>query len=117
LVAAERLRYVDIGKREPTQPAPEGAIVRIDPKRAEPRQVDRTVCEIAAAHGGRYDVDIHLRHDPSASANFAETHVRRLEAIRRVTGGVEREADGTWVIAPDHLERAAVFERRQAQSL
>src|SRR3546814_18272395 len=53
---------------------------------------------------------------PSASASFAETHVRRLEAIRRVTGGVEREADGTWVIAPDHLERAAAFERRQAQA-
>src|SRR3546814_6001752 len=53
---------------------------------------------------------------PSASASFAETHVRRLEAIRRVTGGVEREPDGTWVIAPDHLERAAAFERRQAQA-
>jgi type IV secretory pathway VirD2 relaxase len=111
-----RTHYVDIGKGEATQPTPEGAIVRIDPKRAEPRQVDRTVSEIAAAHGGRYDVDIHLRHDPSASASFAETHVRRLEAIRRVTGGVEREADGTWVIAPDHLERAAAFERRQARA-
>src|SRR3546814_12909778 len=59
---------------------------------------------------------IHLRHDPSASASFAETHVRRLEAIRRVTGGVEREPDGTWMIAPDHLERAATFERRQVQA-
>jgi len=111
-----RTHYVDIGKGEATESTPEGAIVRIDPKRAEPRQVDRTVSEIAAAHGGRYDVDIHLRHDPSASASFAETHVRRLEAIRRVTGGVEREPDGTWVIAPDHLERAAAFERRQAQA-
>jgi type IV secretory pathway VirD2 relaxase len=111
-----RTHYVDIGKGEATQPTPEGAIVRIDPKRAEPRQVDRTVSEIAAAHGGRYDVDIHLRHDPSASAGFAETHVRRLEAIRRVAGGIEREPDGTWVIAPDHLERAVAFERRQAQA-
>jgi type IV secretory pathway VirD2 relaxase len=111
-----RTHYVDIGKGEATEPAPEGAIVRIDPKHPEPRQVDRTVSEIAAANGGRYDVDIHLRHDPSASARFAETHVRRLEAIRRATGGVEREADGTWVIAPDHLERAAAFERRQAQA-
>jgi len=111
-----RTHYVDIGKGEATESTPEGAIVRIDPKHAEPRQVDRTVSEIAAANGGRYDVDIHLRHDPSASASFAETHVRRLEAIRRVTGGVEREPDGTWVIAPDHLERAAAFERRQAQA-
>jgi hypothetical protein len=42
--------------------------------------------------------------------------VRRLEAIRRLTGNVEREPDGTWVIAPDHLERAVAFERRQAQA-
>jgi type IV secretory pathway VirD2 relaxase len=111
-----RTHYVDIGKGEAAELTPEGAIVRIDPKHPEPRQVDRTVSEIAAANGGRYDVDIHLRHDPSASASFAETHVRRLEAIRRVTGGVEREPDGTWVIAPDHLERAAAFERRQAQT-
>lgn len=111
-----RTHYVDIGKGEATEPTPEGAIVRIEAKHAEPRQVDRTVSEIAAANGGRYDVDIHLRHDPSASAGFAETHVRRLEAIRRVIGGVEREPDGTWVIAPDHLERAAAFERRQAQA-
>jgi type IV secretory pathway VirD2 relaxase len=111
-----RAHYVDIGKGEATEPTPEGAILRIDPKRPERRQVDRTVSEIAAAHGGRYDVDIHLRHDPSASASFAETHVRRLEAIRRVTGGVERGPDGTWVIAPDHLERAVAFERRQAQA-
>lgn len=111
-----RTHYADIGKGEATGPTPEGAIVRIDPKRAGPRQVDRTVSEIAAANSGRYDADIHLRHDPSASAGFAETHVRRLEAIRRATGGVERAPDGTWIIAPDHLERAAAFERHQAQA-
>ena len=32
-----------------------------------------------------------LRHDPTASAAFAETHVRRLEAMRRLGGHVERE--------------------------
>jgi len=56
-----------------------------------------------------------LRHDPTASAAFAETHVRRLEAIRRLGGQVERETGGSWKISPDHLERAAVFERSQAQ--
>ena len=61
------------------------------------------------------DYVIHLRHDPTASATFPETHVRRLEAIRRVTKGVEREPDGTWIISPDHLERAAAYERRQAK--
>ena len=110
-----RSHYIDIGKGEGTDPILDGAVVAISPKRAEPRAVDRSVAEIAAANGGRYDVEIHLRHDPSASAAFAETHVRRLEAMRRIAGVVERETDGTWIIAPDHLERAAAYERRQAK--
>ncbi|MDE2166256.1 MAG: relaxase/mobilization nuclease and DUF3363 domain-containing protein [Alphaproteobacteria bacterium] len=110
-----RTHYVEIGKGDAAEPVPKDAIVAISPRSMEPRAVDRTVVEIAVANDGRYSVDIHLRHDPTASATFAETHVRRLEAIRRVTGGVEREADGTWIIAPDHLERAAAYEGRQAR--
>ena len=110
-----RSHYVGIGKGETPDPIPEGAIVAVSPKRAEPRAVDRTIAEIATANGGRYDVEIHLRHDPSASEAFAETHERRLEAMRRIAGLVGREADGTWIIAPDHLERAAAYERRQAK--
>ena len=110
-----RSHYVEIGKGEATDPIPEGGIVRIEPKRAEPRPVDRTIADIAAENGGRYSIDIHLRHDPSASQTFAETHVRRLEAMRKLTGGVEREADGTWIIAPEHLERVTAFEQRQAK--
>ncbi|WP_096701067.1 relaxase/mobilization nuclease RlxS [Magnetospirillum sp. 15-1] len=111
-----RTHYVDIGQGEATPPIPEGGIIRIEPKRAEPRAVDRTITEIAAAHDGRYSIDIHLRHDPSASESFAETHVRRLEAMRRLAGAVERQPDGTWIIAADHLERAAEFERQQARA-
>src|SRR3546814_17935970 len=82
-----RAHYVDIGRGEATEPTPEGAIVRIEPKHAEPRQVDRTVSELAAANGGRYDVDIHLRHDPSASPRFSENHVRRTAIGRGARGG------------------------------
>lgn len=110
-----RAHYVEIGKGDAIAPIPDGAILRLDPRPVEPRAADRTIATIAAAHGGRYGIDIHLRHDPTASEAFVETHVRRLEAMRRLTGGVTREADGTWIIAPDHLDRAAVFERRQAQ--
>ena len=38
-----RSHYVEISKGEATEPTPEGGIVRIDPKRPEPRQVDREV--------------------------------------------------------------------------
>jgi type IV secretory pathway VirD2 relaxase len=111
-----RSHYVDIGRGDATGPIPAGALVRIDPKPTVARAVDRTMAEIAAANGGRYSIDIHLRHDANATQTFAETHVRRLEAMRRAMKSVEREADGTWIIAPDHIDRAAAFETRQAKN-
>src|SRR5690606_39009196 len=111
-----RAHYVDIGRADATEPLPDGAIIAIAPKRAEPRAVDRTVAEIAAANDGRYSVDIHLRHDPTATVAFAETHVRRLEAMRRRGIGVELQPDGTWTIAPDHLDRAAAYERSRVRA-
>jgi hypothetical protein len=98
-----RSHYADIGETEGGFPV--GSIVRLSNRSPEPRQVDKTIAEIAAANKGRYSIDIHLRHDPTASEAFAATHVRRLEAIRRATGAVERERDGSWTIAPDHLAR------------
>lgn len=111
-----RAHYVDIGRSESVEALPDGAIVAVAPKLMEPRAVDRTVAEVAAANGGRYDIEAHIRHDPTESRAFVETHIRRLEAMRRVAGLVEREPDGSWVIAPDHLERAASFERGQART-
>lgn len=107
-----RAHYLDIGRAAASEPTPEGAIVRVSPRTAEIREVDRTIAAIAAAHGGRYSVERHLEHDPRASRAFAEAHVRRLEAMRRA-GGVERLSDGSWAIADDHVERAAAYEGRQ----
>lgn len=111
-----RSHYVDIGKGDVAEAIPTGAVVRIEAKSTAARMVDRTVAEIAAAHGGRYSLDIHLRQDPNASQSFAETHVRRLEAIRKAMGNLERETDGTWIIAADHIERAAAFEAQRAKA-
>ncbi|PZU06699.1 relaxase/mobilization nuclease RlxS [Sphingomonas sp.] len=110
-----RSHYVDIGRGDMVEPISQDAIVRIAPERNGIRDVDRTVAEIAAANGGHYSVDLHLRHDPHASEAFAQSHVRRLEAIRRRTGGVDRQPDGRWTIAPDHLDRAAAYEARVAR--
>ena len=109
-----RAHYVDIGKGEALAPLPAGAIVRIAPERPAVREVDRTIAAVAAANGGRYTIDAHLRHDPTATEAFAETHVRRLEAMRRRSGAVERLSDGSWTIAPDHLDRAAAYEAARA---
>ena len=105
-----RTHYVEIGRGENVESHANGAIVRIAPVSVGVREADHAIAAVAAVNGGRYDVDAHLRHDPSATEAFAETHVRRLEAMRRLTGSVTRESDGTWIIAPDHLDRAAAYE-------
>ncbi|GAA0317936.1 relaxase/mobilization nuclease RlxS [Sphingomonas oligophenolica] len=105
--------YVDIGRGDAVAPIPEGAIVRVSARSLEIRDADRVVAEVAAANGGRYSADLHLRQDPSATQAFAETHTRRLEAMRRAGAGVEREPDGTWTIPADHVDRAAAYEARR----
>jgi type IV secretory pathway VirD2 relaxase len=107
-----RSHYIGIGKSDAVEPLPEGTIVRMTGTPRGVRNVDRTIVAVAAVNNGLYTVDAHLRFDPNASEAFAETHVRRLEAMRRVARSVEREPDGRWVIAPDHLECAAAFEDR-----
>lgn len=109
-----RAHYVDIGRGGATEAIPEDAVVRVLPRSLEPRPADHVVAQVAAAHDGRYSLDLHLAHDLAATAGFAEAHLRRLEALRRGGAGVERADDGTWTIPTDHLERAAAFERKKA---
>lgn len=111
-----RVHHVDIGSGDAVEPLPDGAIVRASPRDFGPRSSDRLVTAIAEANGGRYSVELHLKHDPAARVEFAEAHVRRLEAIRRAGGRVERLEDGAWCIGPDHLGQAAAYERRRARS-
>ena len=108
-----RVHYVDIGRGDATPSVPEGAAVRIEPIKAGVTTADRTIDAVAQGNDGRYSVDLHLRHDPQASEAFAESHVRRLEAMRRVGAGPERHADGSWAIPGDHLARAEGFAQRQ----
>ncbi len=108
-----RVHYLDIGRGDLTEPTPKDLIVRIAPRSAAVRDVDRTIAAVAERNGGRYSVDAHLRHDAGASQAFAEAHVRRLEAMRRAGMAVERMADGSWTIGADHLDQAAAYEARR----
>ena len=108
-----RSHFVHIGTGDATEPLPEGAIVRIAPRTTGARDSDRRVVEVAEANGGRYSTDLHLAHDPRATRAFADAHVRRLEAMRRSGGAVERQGDGSWTIGKDHLAEAAAFEARR----
>jgi len=107
-----KAHYVDIGLGEHVEPIVEGAIVRVRRRSLGPREADRVIAEVAAANGGQYSVDLHLRHDPTATQGFAEAHVRRLEAIRRATRDLERQPNGTWVITADHANRVNAHEAR-----
>jgi type IV secretory pathway VirD2 relaxase len=110
-----RVHYLDIGKGDAVEPLPKDSIISVSPRSGGVRQSDRTIIEVAAANGGTYDVEAHLAYDSSASEDFATSHVRRLEAMRRVMSKVERNADGSWTIAPDHLDRVAAYEARLAR--
>jgi type IV secretory pathway VirD2 relaxase len=110
-----QVHYVDIGRGDQAEATPENSIVRITARSSEIRDVDRTIAGVAAANGDRYSAEAHLRHDPSATQGFAEAHVRRLEAMRRAGAGVERDADGSWSIAAEHVDRAAAYEARRAR--
>jgi len=105
-----RSHYVELGGGA-IEDAAQGNLIRISAMPVEVKEVDRTVAEIAAANGGSYSLDMHLRHDPSAGERFVEAHIRRLEAVRRGSGQVERLSDGTWLIRPDHLQRVLAWER------
>jgi hypothetical protein len=109
-----RTQYVDIGLSG-SDYAREGTIVRITPRPVAVREADRTVSQIAALHGGRYSEGLHYLQDRTAGDRFVGAHVRRLEALRRATGAVERKADGSWKIASDHLDRALQYEQRRAE--
>jgi len=107
-----RGHYVPIGRGAETEMIPEESVVRIVPRAAETRPADRTIAAVAACNGGLYSVDAHLRYDPNATEDFAQTHVRRLEAMRRTGVGVTRMPSGEWTIGEDHLARAATYEAR-----
>ena len=89
---------------------PDGAIVDVKPRAAEPYAADRVIDKIAERAGGFYSTDLHASQDPSSTAAFREAHKRRLEALRRA-GLVERMPDGQWDIPDDFLKRAGQFER------
>lgn len=112
-----RIHYIEIGNAEATEPTPVGGIVAITPKQATVKAVDRTIAAIADSHGGRYSSELHLKYDPTATEEFVETHVRRLEAMRRAGVGVEREAEGTWTVASDHLDQVLRYERMQVHKV
>ena len=106
-----RSRYhIDIGQGNETEALPPGAIVRITSRLAAVRKSDRRIAGIAAVNHGRYSAGLHRAAEEGTATGFAEAHIRRLEAIGRRIGGIERNDEGSWTIPPDFLDRARRYE-------
>ena len=111
-----RVHYIDAGLADPGTLPPEGGVVTVTPVPSALKPSDRTIAKIAEEHDGRYSATLHAERDPHASPEFVLSHVRRLEALRRGGVGVERAADGTWVLPPDHLRQVEAFERKRSHA-
>lgn len=109
-----RTHYVEVGRSADETPI--GSLVSVQQVRPALRKADRTIEEIARVSGGLYSPDIHLLYDTSATDDYVQAHVRRLEALRRRGVGVERQRDGTWVVAPDHADQVLEQENRAARA-
>ncbi|KRR29135.1 relaxase/mobilization nuclease RlxS [Bradyrhizobium retamae] len=108
-----RTHYADLGVRQATdEPLIRKTIVEIRARDVSPREVDRTIAEVAGRNRGVYSTKLHREFDPKASGEFIQSHVRRLEAMRRQSL-VERSSNGDWSVGADHLERAGQFEAAQ----
>ena len=89
-----RTHYADLGARQAADdPLIRNTIVEVRARDVSPRDVDRTVADVAGRNHGVYSAELHREFDPKASGEYIQVHVRRLEAMRR-QGLVERSSTG-----------------------
>lgn len=110
-----RSHWVDIGSGDAIEHVPRGAIISVRSHQAGSKPADRVIADIAGRHEGRYSAEIHQNNDRAAGAEFVAAHVRRLEALRRGAGVVEREADGSWRVPANFLKAVEAYEGRRVR--
>ncbi|UJQ94136.1 DUF3363 domain-containing protein [Mariluticola halotolerans] len=109
-----RLHYVALDPKQDMDDLPVGTIVEVHPASKGVKPSDLAISEIAAGNGGIYSPVLHQAHDPKASSEYVQAHVRRLEALRRVSI-VHRFEDGSWEIPDDYQTRVAKLVQDQAR--
>ena len=111
-----RAYHIGVPSRVDLGGLPVGAIITVN-NAPDPRPADRTISGLA--HEGIYRTSEHLAvarandrpgRDPEG---FVESHVRRLEALRRA-GIVERLEEGVWRVPADMVERGRAYDARRA---
>ena len=106
-----RVQHIALDPKQDMDDLPNGAIAEVHPASSKLKPSDRTIIEVANSNDGIYSPDVHAEHDPSASPEFVQTHVRRLEALRRMNIA-RRFADGSWEIPDDFSNR--IVEQQKA---
>ena len=104
--------FVETGGEANIEGLAPGMIVKVGPQSYQPKQSDFTIAQVASKRGGVYSPSAHELSDPSASGEYIQAHVRRLEAMRRA-GHAERNTDGSWKIPKDYLKRAVTYEQKR----
>lgn len=111
-----RVHHLEVGELEAAKEARIGSIVEVG-RRADLRAADRTIAELSRGIG-KYHPSYHrklidsgdIRLPPGADADaFVDSHVRRLEALRRA-GIVQRFSAERWGIPEDFEQRAQAYE-------
>lgn len=109
-----RTVFVKTGNANQIEDLAIGQVIELASKQFEPKPSDHTIERIAAKNGRVYSLALHNQIDPSASPDYLEAHVRRLEALRRV-GLVTRRQDGSWQVSGNYLERVQEYETRRGK--
>jgi Protein of unknown function (DUF3363) len=111
-----RVHHVAVGEATAVEEAKIGTIVEIAPAPKGPRPADRNIAELALDTGA-YHPSTHrtmaeaadLRVPGGDYESYVQSHVRRLEALRRA-GIVERIDGDHWRIPDDFEKRAADYD-------
>ena len=109
-----RTHYADVKQTDNIEDYRIGSIVEIAPQNSNLKKSDYAIAEIASKNDGLYSSEIHAIEDPASSSEFIQTHIRRLEGLRR-QNIVQRYTDGSWEIPDDYLEAVSIHQKQQAQ--
>ncbi|MGH6988242.1 MAG: DUF3363 domain-containing protein, partial [Caulobacteraceae bacterium] len=118
-----RTHHVALGDKAQAQDAPMGSIVEIGRAPAGPRASDRNIAALATDTGVYRPSEHravaeagHVRIPGGDYDSYIDSHVRRLEALRRA-GTVERLDTDRWAIPSDYAARAAAYDTAQSRRM
>ncbi|MGH7736042.1 MAG: DUF3363 domain-containing protein, partial [Gemmatimonadales bacterium] len=118
-----RAHHVTLGDKAAAEEAPMGAIVQIGGAPAGTRASDRNIAALTADTGVYSPSEHravaeagHVRVPGGDYDGYIQSHVRRLEALRRA-GIVERLDDDRWRVPSDYAARAAAYDTLQSRRM